>query len=259
MLAIPKKYFTQLPNVIDDIELSLIAFRLYVHLKRVAGDNGNCYQSSNTLAKACNMSMGAISKAKGELEKAGLIIITEKKDKLKSYHDITITDIWGKNTEKYGGLSRSDDSLSRSEQHPSPSERLTSPGETIKNPIINNTTRREAGGEKTSPPDTKKNLYPIAKVLSDVTGMDITKNRGRLFKEAKDYKPEEVEEILQIYGPGGAWYTDDWRGKKGDRPKLGDIRETWGKYRPAPVSTKKQVVKSTYHDGQWWMEYVDEP
>jgi len=106
---------------------------------------------------------------------------------------------------------------------------------------------------------TRRNLFSIAKVLSDVTGMDITKNRGRLFKEAKDYKDEEVEDILQIYGPGGAWYSDDWRGKKGDRPKLSDIRETWGKYKPVPVSNKKQVVKSDYHDGQWWMEYVDEP
>lgn len=129
-----RKYYTQIPNMIDDLDLSMIAFRLYVHLKRVTGESGVCWQSSGTLAKACGMSTGAVSKAKLELALAGLIVITKKKDHLKAYHEIILVDIWRQNIEKYASLSQGDDSLSRGEILPSLGERLPSPGETKNNP-----------------------------------------------------------------------------------------------------------------------------
>ena len=73
-----RKYFTITPNMIDDMNLSLCAFRLYHHYKRVAGDNGLCWQSTKTLSEACKMSIGSIVKAREELKTAGLIEITTK-------------------------------------------------------------------------------------------------------------------------------------------------------------------------------------
>jgi hypothetical protein len=117
--------FSIIPNCVDDMNLSPYAYRLYGHIKRVAGEHGNCWQSGDTLCKICNMSTGQISKAKKELLERRLIKIEVKHTDRNIYHDISIIDIWNQN------------SLSPSEP-PSPSEKLPSPSETIKNPIKKN-------------------------------------------------------------------------------------------------------------------------
>ena len=74
-----RKYWIQIPNLIDELELSPYAVRLYLRLKRRAGENGSCYESSSNLAKGCKMSTHKIVDAKRELQQAGLIsIFTEK-------------------------------------------------------------------------------------------------------------------------------------------------------------------------------------
>lgn len=100
-----RKYRIELPNLIDDIGLSVYAFRLYVHYKRVAGANqgGTCRQGTRTLAKACNMGIATISRSKEELIKAGLIEI-EKGDPVTNGSDIvTIVDIWERNFRAFKG------------------------------------------------------------------------------------------------------------------------------------------------------------
>ena len=57
--------------------------------------------------------------------------------------------------------------------------------------------------------------------------MDIDKSQ--LFREAKCLAKDarvSPELIRQIYSPGGIWYSQDWRGKKGQRPGLYDVRKT---------------------------------
>jgi hypothetical protein len=96
-------YFYMTPNLVDDTPMSLSAFRLYAHLKRVAGDAGKCWQSTETLAYHCNLAPNTIVKAKRELRKLGLIVVR----KAKSYHgghpwdEITIVNIWQKNHNRY--------------------------------------------------------------------------------------------------------------------------------------------------------------
>lgn len=96
-------YFFMMPNMIDDIGLSVYAFRLYGRLKRVAGDKGHCDQSTRTLADACQMSTASVSRAKQELLTAGLIRISTKKRTYggMDYHEITIVDIWAENVSRY--------------------------------------------------------------------------------------------------------------------------------------------------------------
>jgi len=84
-------------------------------------------------------------------------------------------------------------------------------------------------------------LYVISKALSEVTSIDYEKNRGRLFKEAKTYNPGDDIQIRRDYSPGGAWYKLDWRGKKGERPGLAQIRETWG-------SLKRPVIEEHWEE-----------
>lgn len=63
-------------------------------------------------------------------------------------------------------------------------------------------------------------------VLSQVTGMDESLNYGRLSRDAKALHKAgySAVDISTIFGPGGAWYKEHWKGKKGQKPNTGDIR-----------------------------------
>lgn len=99
------RYFFMTPNLIDDMGLSVYAFRLYSHILRVTGNGGNgtCWQSTQTLATHCKMSPGSVSSAKTELKNADLIKITEETNPNggRKYHRVSIVDIWEKNAEHY--------------------------------------------------------------------------------------------------------------------------------------------------------------
>ena len=90
------KYFTMIPNVIDDLGLSVWAVRLYLRLKRRAGETGVCWENSRNLAAGCNMSRTQVLRAKKELEETGLITISKAKPKAGRFagHIIKIVDIW---------------------------------------------------------------------------------------------------------------------------------------------------------------------
>jgi hypothetical protein len=103
-----RKYRTEIPNIVDDLGLSVYAYRLYGHIRRVAGETGECFQSTPTLAKACGMSAGKISDAKKELAKprselGGLPLIRiSKRDQppgvlTRKGDSIRVTDIWAAN------------------------------------------------------------------------------------------------------------------------------------------------------------------
>jgi len=97
-----RKYRIELPNLIDDLDLSVYSFRLYVHIKRVAGANGgSCHQGTRKLAEACHMSTGQVSSAKKELLDKGLIAKTTRPSNGGTVDDLTPTDIWQRNYETY--------------------------------------------------------------------------------------------------------------------------------------------------------------
>jgi hypothetical protein len=101
----PHDFYSQIPNMVDDYGLSPLAYRLYGHLRRVAGENGKCWQNTRTLAIACNMSEGSVSNAKKELLETEFVpFIRIKKIPTKtgfSYDEITLTDLWKINHDVY--------------------------------------------------------------------------------------------------------------------------------------------------------------
>jgi DnaD/phage-associated family protein len=121
-----KSFFTIIPNMVDDMDLSVYAFRLYAHIRRVAGDGGKCYQSTNTLAESCHMSAGAVSNAKKELEQSGLISVSFEinEHQIPGLHTIRLINIWRENVDKYSDTGER-----------SPHERPRSPHETNNNPL----------------------------------------------------------------------------------------------------------------------------
>lgn len=90
--------------------------------------------------------------------------------------------------------------------------------------------------------ESSSSLFPIAKALSTVTGIDFDKNKGRIFKEAKTYKPGDEDQILRDYSQGGSWYKCDWRGKKNERPGLAQVRETWGNLKKVAIEEQWSEV-----------------
>lgn len=95
-----RDFFTMIPNMVDDMNLSPQAFRLYIHFRRVAGEDRSCYQSIKTLAEKCNMSTGMVSQAKHELVEADLIRSETKVGPNGNYSDVTIKDIWKENHDR---------------------------------------------------------------------------------------------------------------------------------------------------------------
>lgn len=125
-----RRFYIQVPNLIDDMNLSPYAVRLYLRLKRVAGEKGECWQSVRTLAKACKMSVGTVTNARRELFNAGLIAIqnTDNPHGGRDFITVTIKNIWAKNISEYAASSYS-------ELASSPGEFTSSPGELKNNPL----------------------------------------------------------------------------------------------------------------------------
>ena len=215
-----RKYYTTIPNIIDDMDLSVYAYRLYGHLKRVAGDVGQCWQSTETLAKACGMGWATVSRAKTELVGKELIIIEQVKNPQggKDFHNITITDVWENNTIKYA--------TSTQEGATSHQEITTSHQEIKNNPIKNNPVKRGARDARLD--------HPAIQVYRGNTSLYVPVN----------WRDEVIATVTDYEKWGGV--VRDWMGKgwnKGNVKGMLDVYKngisTNGR-RPSPPPTKRK-------------------
>lgn len=95
----------EIPNILEHLDLDPYEYRLYVALKKVAGDSGMCWQSRKTLADRCKMSLDKLNKCLKKLSsvlpiiKCPLISITNRKNEKgeKITNIIKIIPIWRKN------------------------------------------------------------------------------------------------------------------------------------------------------------------
>jgi len=193
-----RQCFYMTPNMIDDMGLSPFAYRLYGHFKRVAGEDGKCWQSTSALATHCCMSIGSVSKAKKELVEKKLIAIENQKGERGFGRDIvTILDVWQANRENC-----------------SPSEHISSPHEQYVHLV------------KSKEEPSKKNPY-IAQAASEVKVTNISAPK----KQARTPIPEPVKWYRGIIGryPRKALYHQviETIGKKRDGPLLRRCYEAW--------------------------------
>lgn len=256
-----RKYFTMMPNVIDDMHLSPFAFRLYLHLKRVAGDDGKCYQSTETLSKACEMSAGSVSKAKLELVSKSLIEIKIiSGDHGEFYrHEITIIDIWKINAETFACSPHEQDVFTTSDGPSDYVNRTVSPHETKKNLIKNNLTEEEhknlpPPAEKSPPQNQEDEL--IKNTVTDLFHLspnwDTKSNRDWLLW-AKAQKTEDFETF------NNWWFDKYWLGKdKQQYPSLKQIREMWLQAFQAPLTPERrdELDRQKYVSGPL-AEYIE--
>jgi hypothetical protein len=87
----------------------------------------------------------------------------------------------------------------------------------------------EVKEKKTKKKPDNKSLYPIAQALAQVSGVSFEANRSQIFREAKYIVRDPritAEEIIRQFAPGGDWYRCDFRGQKGQRPTVTQVRQT---------------------------------
>jgi len=170
----PRTHYAMLPNLVDDLDLDVYEFRLYCHLRRVAGENGACWQSTQTLAEACQMSAGKVSAAKQGLLEAGLVAISESRGPGGVSHTVTILDIWLRNAEHAAKRSRGERitesvhvvNANAESVHVVNAER--SRGETKKNPIKKNHIEEEPGEAQSAAPDFLPDQFALSiKAIQD--------------------------------------------------------------------------------------------
>jgi len=97
----PVSFFSMIPHMVDDAELSPQAKTLYLHLKRVTGEAGICWKTQDQLAEHCGFSPKTIVKAKRELIKAKIIEITLEPFEGHPRHIIHLLNLWSDNERKY--------------------------------------------------------------------------------------------------------------------------------------------------------------
>lgn len=74
----PRRYFAMIPHMVDDLPLSVYAYRLYGHIVRRAGQDGACFEGIRKMARCIGCSPQTIVEAKRELQRWSLIIIERR-------------------------------------------------------------------------------------------------------------------------------------------------------------------------------------
>ena len=96
----------------------------------------------------------------------------------------------------------------------------------------------------------------MVSAISEVTGMDAKLNFDKLAPAALDlvkagYEPDQVRSYYARGAPPGRrnWYSDDWRGRKGDLPTVKNISETIG-------GTVMTAEPPEVEGGVLWLDHV---
>lgn len=95
----PPPHRTQIPNIVDDLGLDPYERALYVHYKRVCGENQGayCYEATRTTAGKVKMSAAQVSVSRRVLAERGLIIVQAETRPVV----VVVVNIWEINTAFY--------------------------------------------------------------------------------------------------------------------------------------------------------------
>lgn len=99
-----RKYRTEIPNLVLEMDLTPYQLALYIHLKRTAGNDGKCWKAVRRLASETGISRSEISRARQVLQEKGLIEVHQPKDPTKAT-EVTIVDVWEKNMVHFAHVS----------------------------------------------------------------------------------------------------------------------------------------------------------
>lgn len=150
-----RNYFTQVPNfIVDNSNANELA--LYVHIKRITGESGECFTTQQTMMKKMGKGKKAFDKSLKYLISQDWIISSGKKQgKTRPINKYRINNIWEMNLEHYEKInSKSNISLkdnSQKTRDKSRKKHMISPeSNTEEDLVLRRTNEEEAGRGKTS-------------------------------------------------------------------------------------------------------------
>lgn len=165
-----RKHFAMIPNMLFEMGLSLQAFRLIAHMLYI---NADCFKSTRTLAKECQMSVGSLIAAKRELHQAGLITITETKDSLnRVHHSMRTVDLWNANYRWQADKRAKGENVEGGENTPNLNDTVQQVNDTVQG--LNDTVQRAVCNKtplnKTPSNNTDQDSFDPAKAVSGEIG-----------------------------------------------------------------------------------------
>lgn len=216
----PRKYRTEIPNIVLTLGLTPYELTLYVHLKRTAGADGTCWKSTATLARETGMSSGMVSKAKAALQKVmnplrkALITVSDEVNQKggKPNHLITVTDIWPQNMAHFAS---SQDEVAPEPR--SPHERARSQDEVASSP---HEIRKELVEEVTQ----EEIKTPQHAMRADTRGTRLPDDFC-LNSEMREWAAQKTPHVNA--DDSLVEFVDYWRGIPGQRGKKLDWPATW--------------------------------
>lgn len=225
-----------------------------------ANDQGACWPSIATIAHKANLSRRYTIDILGKLESAGAIKVERRRAgrvNKSNVYQIVAPEL------ALAGAAPEQAAPPATAVPGAPGDvpPLTPPGEArptrvmkpaSPDPSINHQTQPTGKpdsepGRPAQPAQPSHRLFLIAEALAEVTGISFAANRGHIFREAKELARDATatpDAIRLNYGEAGAWYRADWRGLRGQKPALSQVRSTWGslngsKPPPAPAGEAK--------------------
>ena len=125
-----RKYFTIIPNYIIN-HSTVFEQTIYLYMKRVAGEEGSCWESPNNIAGKLGVDPKTVRKYQKKLVERGWIEIVGTHRKTKPTIEYKIVDLWELNTkyyaEKMRGREKGKDAFSQrgGNETPNKGERAT--------------------------------------------------------------------------------------------------------------------------------------
>ena len=227
-----RRYFTTVPNVVDDLCDNPFDPTVYRAMLRCSGGIGKeCFASTRRLAEMSHVSVGQISKSKQRLLELGFIAFVAKKPSPRGGQPIDhykLVDLWPLNMQHYSKRSPHEHlECSPDEQERSPHERKCSPGETKKG-----RSRKEEVVKKTSaakPRFPAEHYRQVEKAYSEIKGIQpngdewgpIQRDIKLMFKAGNS--PEQIIACMHALEDSEQPWTDSWTVKT-VRMKLPEFR-----------------------------------
>jgi len=127
-----RKYFTIIPNYIVN-HSTVYEQAIYLYMKRVAGEEGTCWESPINIAKKLGVDPKTVRKYQKRLVERGWIEEVGKAGKTKPTIEYKIIDLWELNARHYAQKERGNNTLSQRTRNESPNKEDLTPFERVPN------------------------------------------------------------------------------------------------------------------------------
>jgi hypothetical protein len=223
---------------------------VWLALADYANEGGKCWPSIPTIAKRCGYSTRYVTRIIGRLKARGRINLNYRTGHSTMYKVITPEPQFvgsgeqqavGSNEPQFiGGMNPSSP---RTVIEPSLEPSLEPLGVRMQKTRVR--------------PSVKKSKDIVHDAIAEFTKSPPGSFNGKVTAQLKAELPNETSEeiaakVHQRFGPGGLWYRNDWRGRKGDPPTIQQVHQEWNRVLGVPS-------KAAQYDAATRQRYIEGP